>query len=337
MSKYERDDGPAEVEGATGGPHPVGTALIDGFTFLAKPVQYSLVKGLAIFEGDIILGPVDMVERSIEAVRAELRGEPGPEAVVITPGSMFGWPRCTIPYEINPDLPNQARVIDAVAHWEENTDFSFVLRTANNADEFPDYVEFIRDDDVCASPVGRRGGRQAVMLTDACTTSNCIHEIGHAAGLWHEQSRYDRDAFVTINWENIEPGKESNFSQHVSDGDDVGTYDYDSIMHYPRKAFSKNGLDTIVPIDPSAVIGESNGLSEGDIHAINSVLCPRVPSVRELTGPLAYSMIRDVGLVAKTVGFEGPGAWVWQQRPAAGTLVERDSIVTLQMRPPPIP
>ena len=30
-------------------------------------------------------------------------------------------------------------------------------------------------------------------------------------------------------------------------------YDYDSIMHYPRWAFSKNGRDTIVPKQAGAV------------------------------------------------------------------------------------
>ena len=34
-------------------------------------------------------------------------------------------------------------------------------------------------------------------------------------------------------------------SQHIADDDDVGAYDYGSIMHYPRNAFSVDGSDTI--------------------------------------------------------------------------------------------
>ena len=47
----------------------------------------------------------------------------------------------------------------------------------------------------------------------------------------------------------------------------MGEYDYDSIMHYPRWAFSKNGKDTIVP-HGDQIIGQRSSLSEGDIAAV---------------------------------------------------------------------
>ena len=75
-----------------------------------------------------------------------------------------------------------------------------------------------------------------------------LHEMGHTVGLWHEQSREDRDQFVRIDWANIQAGMEHNFDQHITDGDDIGDYDYGSIMHYPATAFSSTGLPTIVAL-----------------------------------------------------------------------------------------
>ncbi|HSN44375.1 MAG TPA: Dot/Icm T4SS effector Zinc-dependent metalloprotease LegP [Propionibacteriaceae bacterium] len=248
----------------------VHTALISGVNFHAKPVQYVALDGLAMFEGDIVLGTLEEVAAATDAARAEMSGSMA-MAVMIS-GAQFRWPNCLVPYTIDPALPNQARVTDAIAHWTANTRFTFVLRTAANAASYPDFVTF-RPGSGCSSSVGKRGGQQFINLASGCSLGNTIHEIGHTIGLWHEQSREDRDSFVTIHWDKITSGTEHNFNQHISDGDDVGAYDYGSIMHYPRNAFSKDGSDTITPLDPAASIGQRTALSAGDIAAVNS-LCP---------------------------------------------------------------
>ena len=60
----------------------------------------------------------------------------------------------------------------------------------------------------------------------------------------------------------------AHFDQHITDGDDFGPYDYGSIMHYPRNAFSKNGQDTITPVQPNVQIGQRSGLSGGDVAGV---------------------------------------------------------------------
>jgi hypothetical protein len=250
----------------------IGTALIDGLTFRSRAVQYVVLDGMAIVEGDIVLGPVDLVEQRTEMRRVEMRGGPVAAGVAIS-GSQFRWPDCRVPYQLAEDLPDTNRVTDAIAHWEARTNFRFVRRTPQNQAQFPDFVDFVTGGG-CSSFVGRQGGRQTVTLAAGCTTGNAIHEIGHVVGLWHEQSREDRDAFVTIQWANIIPSAVNNFAQHITDGDDIGSYDYGSIMHYPRNAFSSNGQDTIVPTDPNAQIGQRTALSAGDIAAAN-MLCTK--------------------------------------------------------------
>lgn len=100
---------------------------------------------------------------------------------------------------------------------------------------------------------------------DGFSMGSVIHEIGHAAGYFHEQQRPDRDQFVTVNEGNIEDGKESNFEIRMG-GVILGPYDYGSIMHYSRDAFAVGG-DTIVP-PPGVEIGQREALSARDILGV---------------------------------------------------------------------
>ena len=60
------------------------------------------------------------------------------------------------------------------------------------------------------------------------------HEIGHAMGVLHEQSRPDRNDYVTVNFNNIISGTENNFYFYdesiVACG--MTPYDIGSVMHY---------------------------------------------------------------------------------------------------------
>jgi len=212
----------------------------------------------AIYQGDIVLGTIDEVLRpNADLVRM---------GIGIT-GSQFRWPGGEIGYEVDPHLPDPQRVTDAIQHWEDNTDIRFVERTPTNRHRIADFLSF-EDRGGCWAYVGRRTGRQIVSLGAACPFGSVVHEIGHSVGLWHEQSRGDRDRWITIMWDRIDPTYRHNFDQHTEDGRDLGEYDFGSIMHYPPVAFSTTGEPSIVTKVDGVSIGQRARLSEGDVAAV---------------------------------------------------------------------
>lgn len=115
--------------------------------------------------------------------------------------------------------------------------FAFVERSTQ-----ADYIMFQRGntEDDCFSHVGRIGaGEQPISLTDKCLSLGFVqHEILHALGFWHEQSRSDRDAHVTIQDRHIQLGSEDEFTiEATSSGG--SPYDYGSVMHFAADTFGQ--------------------------------------------------------------------------------------------------
>uniref|UniRef100_A0AC35GCL0 Metalloendopeptidase n=1 Tax=Panagrolaimus sp. PS1159 TaxID=55785 RepID=A0AC35GCL0_9BILA len=128
----------------------------------------------------------------------------------------------------------EQRVIElALEHWHNITCLNFERR-----DDEPKGNRIVFTDvDGCASNVGKHplGEPQFVSLAPECIRLGVIaHEVAHALGFWHEQSRPDRDYYVKVRWENIDRDSKGQFlKEQPADVDNGGVpYDLGSIMHY---------------------------------------------------------------------------------------------------------
>nr|VZI50314.1 unnamed protein product [Spirometra erinaceieuropaei] len=191
------------------------------------------------------------------------------------------WPLGVIPYEIGPQFNGYSRaiILRAMRVWESLTCLSFVEREHHHKA----YINFTVEDCGCCSFVGRQkeSSPQTISISKGCESEGTVmHELGHALGFWHEQSRPDRDAYVQIFTDDIKSKNLFNFDKRSPDEiDSLGeTYDYESIMHYHSAAFAKpNVSETIRPREccPRPQIGQRIKPSAGDVRQMNKLYnCP---------------------------------------------------------------
>ncbi|XP_059204927.1 low choriolytic enzyme-like [Centropristis striata] len=176
-----------------------------------------------------------------------------------------------VPYRISDDYSRRQRqeIIQAMDSFAESTCIRFF--PVNRQQDFLDILPLTG----CWSYVGRLGGRQEVSLDrDGCIDLGTIqHELLHALGFHHEQSRSDRDQHVRILLQNVESEDKDNFNK-VQTNNLNTPYDYNSVMHYGRYDFSKNRQPTIIPIpDENVCIGRATKMSPNDILRVNRLYC----------------------------------------------------------------
>ena len=253
-------------------------------------VTYEVIDGLAIWDGDIILGTPE--ELSPENVVAPGNPPDYRNKISVISSKESLWPGGIIPYVIDPELENP-HVPLAIQHWNENT----VIRLVERTDQ-PNWIRFTPDSG-CRSYVGMIGGEQDVFLSEYCNTNDVVHEIGHVIGLWHEHERSDRDSHV---WARSHPlGRVDGFFYYGKDGPYAvasGPYDYGSVMHYrligpvetipPGIALARGGPHL------GGVILENAGLSAGDIDGV-SRLYGKIPTKTTVATNVAGLLIEVDG------------------------------------------
>lgn len=237
-------------------PHQTGTLKTS--IHRGNSISYQLVNGTPVYQGGIILSPTDLTDpdhatdgagRTLQSLR---------------------WTNKIVYYKIDPALPNQQRVFDAMNHWTANTKIRFVERTTQYC-----YVTFQDGGGGGSGYIGRVGGQQWINMGPGCTVGNVIHEIGHTVDLYHEHTRADRDQYVTVNTANAEAGHDYDFQTYTqmnTDGfDQAGGLDSGSVMMYNSWAFSATGQPTITKKDGSTFNAQRDGLSPLDIATVRTM------------------------------------------------------------------
>merc|ERR1712055_271032 len=191
----------------------------------------------------------------------------------------YRWPGGILNYEMSNAVSSEDKTLirNTLSQLETKLDSCIKFREADSG-----FRVIVKAEGKCSSSVGYNGngndGSQDMSLdAGGCMDPGTIeHEFYHAIGVWHTQSRTDRDDHVKINYENIINGTENGnfFKYSKNEVSEFGLpYDFESVMHYSDTAFSKNEKKTIETIDPSKqdIIGKSNGVSEGDILLVKKM------------------------------------------------------------------
>ena len=147
------------------------------------------------------------------------------------------WPNGIIPYDASKLTRPQAELLQrAMKRWTDTgANITFIPRTTE-----VEYVNFTGKTNAGnnTSHVGFINGQSSDINITAFWWDQDewmpAHELGHVLGFFHEHERWDRDRYVTIHYENIKPGRASDYDWIPKTNWLASTlpYDYRSIMHY---------------------------------------------------------------------------------------------------------
>lgn len=211
------------------------------------------------------------------------------------------WTNGIVPYVFsdNATTSMRAAMCEAMDELQQVCNVSFVPRTTQS-----NYI-FIQNSTGNNSYVGMIGGSQTVNIYNWNYKYIMAHELMHALGETHEQSRPDRGTYVQINTDNICQtccsGNPCNGNFNISStATTVGEYDFESVMHYGQNAFSTNGQPTIVCLPPytafQSVIGNRSYLSMRDKAGLAARYGQPVDDASEPNDTLATAMVLNEGM-----------------------------------------
>ena len=269
------------------GPVERGVGSYDG-----RRIAFEVVDGWAVVEGDIIVGRANELRQALRPADTELARK---SLTIGYQGEL--WLRgasgvVEVPYKVTADP--QGNVVAAITAF--NATFAGVIQFVARTTQ-ADYVDFKMDlpppAPSCSSSIGRIGGRQLIIGPPDCPVGVLLHEMGHAIGLLHEHSRFDRDQYILWQPQNTAKNQRSQSAIETWDRKIVAPYDYGSIMHYSDFDFSANGQPTYVTIPPGIEIGQIRGFTDADVDTVRRLYGMAPTSVTVTSAPPGLTVIVD--------------------------------------------
>lgn len=288
----------------------------------ATPLRFQVVGGVAVWDGDVPLGPADRIARTPEEALRRRAGLPGPSLSLHSTGSA-AWSGGTVPYVVEGTAPaNLGPAMSQITSQVPGV--KFVARTTQGT-----YLRIYNHGALGYHQYYGGSSVRSLGLDYSLGNSKAIlmHELGHVLGFQHEHQRSDRGSYIRILDTNPYPS-EFNTLASVK----VGTYDKSSIMHYNSREFGRLHFTDLNGAEVQGYWGRTT-ISAGDVSSWKSLYpgtgggttTPTVPYTINGAAPFdpPYNLRNGPGTSGTTVvGTIGGNVSVTIQCTALSTSVE---------------
>jgi uncharacterized protein (TIGR03437 family) len=268
-----------------------------------RSVTYKIRNGIAIYQGDIILGKAADIPQTPPVPEPTATSGKSLQPEALHPDASFYtginnqylWTNGVVPYIIDAAFTGSSlNVINqAIQFYNNNTPVKWTPRTTET-----NYVHFTPFTECYGqSNEAMAGGEQEIDL-NADFSKGCInvgtveHEMGHTVGLEHEQTRWDRDYYVHLNIQNMDKNNIVQFQPSLGNID-LLPYNQGSIMHYSIEDYQRNNLTTIDTMPLGIPVSHRANLSPGDIEAIKTMYGGPSSTTTVYTDPAGLNVIVD--------------------------------------------
>ena len=283
----------------TSRPQPLETVFagqdMQTSTYKGRQIHFFVKDGWAIVDGDVAIGRASDFTTGANALGFAQYKRMWPKV-----GSVY-----QVPYIITFGNADIMPVINYI-----NTTFAGIIQWVPRTTE-TDYVNFqFTPGDFSGygfSTVGRAPTSfqpQQLGGSENQSFQTLLHEMGHAMGLNHEQSRADRNTYLEFHPENMSNATRTFSSQLAdyfqldTDIQDIGLYDYASTMHY----FWDNLAKKVGPVHESIPHGiqiarnpplMTGDYSPGDIDGIKRLYDAAPSQITVTSNPPGLQVIVD--------------------------------------------